>query len=79
MASFWSPPGWTWNVNDTRFKWSQRFAWLPKKSKESGKRIWLTTAWYGYRWIDGPAGEEPLKNEQWLTDDEYMWLQLTNA
>lgn len=77
MASSWHPPGWTWNLTENRFKWSKQYTWFPKKSAETGQCIWLTTAWYGYRWIDGPAGEEPLKVERWLTDEEYMWLQLS--
>ena len=78
MASTWTPPGWSWSVNDTRFKWSHRFTWLPKRSEQSGQLLWFTKAWYGYRWIDGPAGEAPLKSEQWLTDEEYVWYKLSS-
>ena len=78
MGVTWTPPGWSWNVNDSRFKWAQRFALSPKRSSESGQCIWLKNAWYGYRWIDGPAGEPPLKDERWLTEEEYVWYQLTS-
>ena len=77
MAASWAPPGWTWNLTDSRFKWSQQFAWLPHRSSESNQLIWLKNFWYGCRWVDGPAGEEPLKIERWLTDEEYMWHKLS--
>jgi len=75
MGSTWTPPGWHW-INDTRYKWRERFAWLPYWSSESTKLIWLKKFWYGVRWIEGPAGEDPLKMEQWLTEEEYMWQAL---
>ena len=78
MAASWFPP-WMEKYLDSRFKWKERFVWWPVYSYESKRRIWLTKAWYGYRWVDGPAGEDPAKVERWLTDEEYVWFQMTNA
>jgi len=77
MGASWAPPGWFW-TNDSRLIWRERFAWLPCRSSESNQRIWLKKHWYGYRWIDGPAGEDPIKSERWLTEEEYVWYQLTS-
>ena len=60
------------------FVWEERFTWWPRRSEESGKRLWMTKAWYGHRLVWGPAGESPVRIEQWLTDEEYMWFRLTN-
>ena len=79
MASTWNHPWLGIFEESGRLKWSSQFAWLPKRSQQSGKRIWLTKAWYGTRLIWGPAGESPVRVEQWLTDDEYIWFQLTNV
>lgn len=59
-----------------RMTWTQRYTWWPRQT-ESGKRIWLTKAWYGTRLVYGPAGEDPVRLEQWMTDEEYMWYRLT--
>ena len=64
---------------DSELKWYLKFAWLPKRSKQSGQRIWFKKAWYGTRLIWGLAGEDPVREEQWLTEDEYTWYCLTNA
>lgn len=77
MAATWYPP-WMHKYLDSKYTWSFRFIWWPRYSYESKQRIWLKRAWYGYRLIDGPAGEEPVKDERWLTDEEYIWFQLTN-
>ena len=58
-------------------KWTQRFAWWPCKSDKSGKRIWLTKYWYGTRLVWGIAGESPVRVEHWLTDEEFVWYNLT--
>lgn len=63
--------------DSTDFKWIYRFVWWPKRSEESGRRIWFKKAWYGYRLVWGPAGEDPVRIERWLTDEEYVWYQLT--
>lgn len=78
MGSGWSPPPYFFS-RDSEVTWVQRFAWWPKTSQVSENRIWLTKAWYGYRYVYGPAGEDPVKIEQWLTDEEYMWYQLTRG
>jgi hypothetical protein len=78
MASTWLPL-WLERYIGTKFKWQERFAWWPVYSHESKKRIWFKKAWYGHRWVEGPAGEEPVKIERWLTADEYSWYCLTNA
>lgn len=70
-ASWWTP--------NNRFTWQQRYVWWPKESYESKKRIWLKRAWYGTKYVNGPAGQLAVKLERWLTDEEYMWNQLTNA
>jgi len=64
-------------VKDNRMVWTERFTWTPKRSFMSNDRIWFTKAWYGYRYVYGPAGESPVKIEQWLTDEEYMWYCLS--
>ena len=64
-------------ISDGTFIWTQKFVWWPQHSFKSNQRIWLTKAWYGWRWIDGPAGESPVKVEKWLTEEEYMWQCLS--
>ena len=59
--------------------WTQRFAWWPKRSDQSGQRIWLKKYWYGTRLVWGIAGESPARVEHWLTDEEYFWHQLTQS
>ena len=76
MGSTWTPPPYFFSI-DREFVWKERFIWWPKRSEESGDRIWLAKAWYGYRYVHGPAGESPVKIERWLTDKEYMWYQLS--
>ena len=61
-----------WIRTDT--VWEREFNWLPRRSTESGKSIWLKHAWYGCRYITGPG--DPVIQERWLTDEEYMWQQL---
>ena len=58
-------------------KWTKCFAWLPKRSSKSGKLIWFKTYWYGTRLVWGPAGESPVRVNQCLTDQEYLWYNLT--
>lgn len=78
MASTW--PGWLHKYfSDNVFKWRERFVWWPVYSHVSEQRIWLKKAWYGYRLAYGPAGEEPVKIERWMTAEEYMWHQLLSA
>ena len=67
-----------WFRNDSGYVWRERYVWWPKRSGESNQRIWLTKAWYGHRYIYGLAGESPIRVEQWLTDEEYIWYQLTS-
>lgn len=55
--------------------WSRKFAWLPKLSDQTGRRIWLCYAYYGYRLIEGPGS--PVKVQVWLTEEEYTWQCLT--
>lgn len=57
--------------------WQERFTWWPKRSDESGRRLWMTKAWYGHRYVFGPAGESPVRIELWMTQDEYMWYRLS--
>ena len=65
-------------ISDGTFIWTQKFAWWPRRSSESNQRIWLTKAWYGYRYIYGLAGEDPVKAERWLTEKEYMIWSLSH-
>ena len=77
MASIvWLPP-WLARYVGTEFKWQQRFVWWPVRSYESNQLIWLKKAQYGWRWVEGPAGEEPVKLERWMTKKEYLWHCLT--
>jgi len=76
MGASYSGPPFFFN-QDSEIVWQERFAWWPHNSQISNSRIWLTKAWYGYRYVYGPAGESPLKIEQWLTDEEYMWHRLS--
>lgn len=76
MAATWWPHWLSRYVSSSRMKWLEVFSILPRRSSESGKLIWFTKCWYGYRWIDGPAGEEPIKTERWLTAEEYVWYKL---
>ena len=69
---------WFYFKDDSKYVWRERYVWWPKRSVESNRRIWLTKAWYGYRFIHGPAGESPVKLEKWLSDEEYIWYQLTS-
>lgn len=75
MAATWIPL-WLQRYMDSKFTWRLRFAWWPVYSEESKQRIWLKSAMYGWRWVDGPAGEEPIKIERWLTEQEYVWYKL---
>ena len=59
-------------ISDGTFIWTQKFVWWPQHSFKSNQRIWLTKARYGYRLVYGPAGEEPVKIERWLTEQEYF-------
>lgn len=74
---------WSWladYINQSSFTWQERFAWWPKQSHKSNQRIWLKRAWYGIKYVYGPEGlAGPVKLERWLTDEEYMWEQLTSA
>lgn len=78
MASTWTPP-WLSRYMNSKYKWRGQFAWIPCRSTESGELIWLKQFQYGWRWIDGPAGEEPVKLEMRLTPAEYTWFQMANA
>ena len=78
MAATWLPT-WLERYVGTKFIWRERFVWWPVYSHESKQRIWLKKAWYGSRLVEGPAGEEPVKVERWLTDDEYIWYHLINT
>ena len=77
MGSTWTPPSYMFFDGDNRLRWQERFVWWPKRSDQSKQRLWMTKAWYGYRYVYGPAGESPVKIEQWLTNEEYMWYKLT--
>ena len=77
MAAYWPIPDWMKKYMDGKFSWKLRFVWWPVYSYESKQRIWFKKAWYGTRWIEGPAGEVPLKDERWLTEAEYTWFQLS--
>lgn len=78
VGATWTAPWlFKYHSNDT-LKWRQQFAWWPVRSSQSNQRIWLKKCWYGYRFIYGPAGEEPIKAERWLTEEEYIWYQLTS-
>ena len=77
MASTWMPP-WIQRYLNSKYNWRIRFAWWPCHSSETGKIIWLKQYHYGYRLIDGPAGEDPVKLEMRLTPAEYTWFQLAN-
>ena len=78
MAAIWYPP-WMHKYFNGRYTWSLRFAWLPCRNTESGEIMWLKQYHYGYRLIEGPAGEDPLKLEQRLTGAQYTWFQLANS
>ena len=65
-----------WNSN-SEWLWEKRFTWRPRSSHISSNRIWLTKAWYGYKYVHGPAGEGPVILERWMTDEEYMWHRLS--
>ena len=78
MAATWYPP-WMHKYLNSKYAWSLRFAWIPCRSTESGKIIWLKLYQYGVRLIEGPAGEDPLKLEMRLTPTEYTWFQLANS
>ena len=78
MAATWLPP-WLSRYMNSQYSWCSRFAWIPCRNTESGEIMWLTQYQYGYRLIEGPAGEEPLKLEMRLTGAQYTWFQLTNA
>ena len=51
---------------------SLRFAWLPVKSYESGKRIWLSKAYRFRRNIRGFEGDPPINEDRWMTKEEAM-------
>ena len=61
-----------WWSSDSKWLWQERFIWWPRNSHVSDKTIWLTKAWYGYRHVYGPAGENPVKLEKWMTGEEYV-------
>ena len=71
MAAYWPIPDWMKKYMDGRIIWRERFVWWPQYSNVSNQRIWFKRAWYGYRLIEGLAGEEPLKDERWMTQEEY--------
>ena len=54
--------------------WYCKFAWLPKRSYISNKRIWLEKGYKGTRLIAGPG--EPVIDHKWLTKDEYLFARL---
>ena len=81
-----APPGWEWQKLEITqriydgcdcYPWMKTFAFLPRRTI-SGKIIWLKQYHYGYRLIEGPAGEDPVKLEMRLTPTEYTWFQLAN-
>ena len=68
-----------WQGNDGRFgewTWALKFAWLPARM-DSGVSVWWKEYYHGVRYIDGPAGEEPVTVHQYMTSEEFMWHQLT--
>lgn len=73
-ASFTGFRNW-WTI-DSDWHWQQQYIILPRRSTSSGKLLWCQRVWHGYRYVLGPAGEEPAKLEKWLTDEEYMWHRL---
>lgn len=53
---------------DRKLQTDLKFVWLPKKSDNSGNRIWLKKAYRFRRVITGPG--EPVIEDRWLTTDE---------
>ena len=78
MAAVWIPPYWLEHWN-RKYSWRLRFAWIPCRNSETGEIMWLKRYYYGWRIVDGPAGERPVKLELRLTGAQYTWFQLTNA
>jgi hypothetical protein len=60
-------------------KWKRRFAWLPCKSAQSYKRIWLEYAYYGHTYAEEYWLPPSYIDAHWLTEKEYMWLTLLNV
>lgn len=77
VASSIPPPvdSW-WNRSNPDFQWRKKFFWLPKRSDQSNRWIWLTTAWYAHRLVFGPAGEGAVKLELCYTEKEYVMYLL---
>lgn len=57
-----------------RATWYLKFAWWPKRCDRSGKRIWLTRAYYGVVMFTGPGS--PVFEYRWLTRDEFIMGKL---
>jgi hypothetical protein len=79
MGSGFSSPWINIYRDSTEVKWTYRFVWWPRRSDQSGQRIWFTRAWCGSRLAWRFNNEDPVKIEQWLTEEEYIWYWLTNA
>jgi hypothetical protein len=54
--------------------WERKFTILPRRSEYTNKLIWFKQAWRGQTLVDGL--EEPVLIEEWVTDSEFIWIQL---
>jgi len=57
--------------------WVTKFAWLPAKM-DSGVSVLWKGYYHGVRFIYGPAGEDPVVLNQYMTDEEFIWYNLTS-
>lgn len=54
--------------------WEKKFCFLPKRSAESGKLLWLTFAMRGVKLITGPG--EPVMITYWQGQEEHLMWKL---
>lgn len=59
--------------NDRAF-WDLKFAWLPCRSHESNKIIWLKKAYLGSRSYSGPGSS--VVEYRWYTKEEFIMSRL---
>jgi hypothetical protein len=45
---------------------------------DSGVSVWWKKYYHGVRFIHGPAGEDPVVLNQYMTDEEFIWYKLTS-
>lgn len=62
----------------TRTGWRREFILWPRRCSISNKLMWLTYAYYGWRYVLIDIGRSQLKLTTWHNEDDHLLYLLTN-